>query len=144
MKKELIFVEKKCTGCRLCELMCVLEKEGACGQSPARLKLIETDTLEVYDAKICRQCDEPECQEVCPEEAINRNPSTGALEVDQELCTGCQLCLQACPYEAIFWDAGQQVALKCDLCGGEPVCVASCPKLALLLEPAPESDPSKK
>ena len=143
MKKELNFVENKCTGCRLCELMCVLEKEGACGQSTARLKLIETDTLEIYDVKICRQCDEPECQEACPEEAITRNPSTGVIELDHELCTGCQLCLQACPYGAIFWDTKQQVALKCDLCGGEPVCVTSCPKLALLFEPAPEADPNE-
>ena len=141
MKKELIFLENKCTGCRLCELMCVLEKEGACGQSLARLKLIETDTLEVYDAKICRQCDEPECQEVCPDEAISRNPSTGALELDQELCTGCELCLQACSYGAIFWNANRQVALKCDLCEGKPVCVSSCPKLALLFQ-APVADSS--
>lgn len=140
MKKELIFVEEKCTGCRLCELMCVLEKEGACGQSQARLKLIETDVLETYDAKICRQCEEPECREACPEEAITRNPTTKALEVNQELCTGCQLCVQACPYDAIFWDEDRQVVLKCDLCGGKVICVSSCPKQALLFEPASEDN----
>jgi len=135
MKKELIFVEGNCTGCRLCELMCVLEKEGACGLSRARLKLIESDTLETYDKKICRQCDEPDCQAACPEKAIIRNSSTGALIVDQELCTGCQLCVDACPYEAIFWDTDREVVLKCDLCDGKVFCVTACPKQALLFEP---------
>lgn len=132
MKKELILVEEKCTGCRLCELMCVIKKEGACGQSLARLRLIETETLEVYDPRICRQCDEPECQESCPEEAIRRDPLTGALVLDQALCSGCRMCLEACPYGAIFWDDHREVALKCDLCGGEPACIAACPKEALL------------
>lgn len=140
MKRELIFVEEKCTGCRLCELMCVLEKEGACGQSQARLKLIETDVLEKYDVKLCRQCEEPECQEVCPEEAITRNPTTKALELNQALCTACQLCVQACPYEAIFWDDSRQMVLKCDLCGGKAICVSSCPKQALLFEEASEDN----
>jgi Fe-S-cluster-containing dehydrogenase component len=53
--------------------------------------------------------------------------------IDEELCTGCKDCIEACPLEVMQFDRGRKVAQKCDLCvdrldaGLQPACVASCP-----------------
>ena len=48
------------------------------------------------------------------------------MEIDPERCAGCKMCLLACPYGAIRFDARGRVARKCDLCGGDPQCVKFC------------------
>jgi Fe-S-cluster-containing dehydrogenase component len=40
----------------------------------------------------------------------------GIVVLTEELCSGCQACMDACPYEAIAFDAEQSVARKCNLC----------------------------
>ena len=55
------------------------------------------------------------------------------IYIDTEKCTGCQLCVKACPYGAIRCQDGQ--AQKCELCGGEPECVRFCAPGALRYEP---------
>ncbi len=52
--------------------------------------------------------------------------------VDESLCTGCQTCLTACPYEAIVRDAARRVSRVSEaLCTGCGTCVASCPSDAI-------------
>jgi len=60
-----------------------------------------------------------------------RRNKAGAVVVDEEKCTGCGLCVMACPYGAVRLDPVTGKAIKCDLCGGEPVCVKHCPFGAL-------------
>jgi Fe-S-cluster-containing hydrogenase component 2 len=50
--------------------------------------------------------------------------------VDEEKCTECGECIEACPYEGIFLQGGA-AAMKCDLCEGDPVCVKVCYPMAL-------------
>ena len=52
---------------------------------------------------------------VCPEEAI-RKRDDGIVVMDYDLCTGCQACMDACPYDAISYDHDQNIANKCNLC----------------------------
>lgn len=47
----------------------------------------------------CQHCGNPACLEVCPTSATTKDPETGIVSVDPELCIGCQSCIQACPYE---------------------------------------------
>lgn len=47
----------------------------------------------------CQHCENPACLEVCPTSATAKDPETGIVSVDPELCIGCQSCIQACPYE---------------------------------------------
>ena len=89
----------------------------------------------------CRHCLRAPCMEVCPAEALKRDPSTGAVVVDEALCIGCRDCVFACPFGAIKMEAGK--AIKCDLCGGDPACVRHCPTRALSFV-SPEEEIRKK
>jgi heterodisulfide reductase subunit A len=51
--------------------------------------------------------------------------------IDPDLCSGCQTCIQVCPYSAIDFDAGRMVAeVNEALCQGCGSCAAACPSSA--------------
>ncbi|HJV86701.1 MAG TPA: electron transport complex subunit RsxB [Noviherbaspirillum sp.] len=47
--------------------------------------------------------------------------------IDESLCIGCTLCIQACPVDAIIGAAKQMHTVIPDLCTGCDLCVAPCP-----------------
>jgi electron transport complex protein RnfB len=47
--------------------------------------------------------------------------------IDESLCIGCTLCIQACPVDAIMGAAKQMHTVLPDLCTGCDLCVAPCP-----------------
>lgn len=47
--------------------------------------------------------------------------------IDESLCIGCTLCIQACPVDAIVGAAKQMHTIVYDLCTGCDLCVAPCP-----------------
>jgi heterodisulfide reductase subunit A len=52
--------------------------------------------------------------------------------VDEELCSGCTVCVHLCPYNAITFDEEKKLANISDiLCKGCGVCVAACPAGAI-------------
>lgn len=102
----------------------------------------------------CQHCELPSCMPACPTGAIGRDAS-GEVSIREDLCTGCEACARACPWDniqmgpregkttPIFLDgsgvarlAGQSasVAVKCDLCRGFEVsaCVDGCPVDAIV------------
>ena len=74
---------------------------------------------------VCLQCEEPLCEQACPNGAISYNEK-GTLVVDHELCIGCENCVTACVYGGIEIDPHTLKAIKCDLCWGDPACVKAC------------------
>jgi heterodisulfide reductase subunit A len=55
-------------------------------------------------------------------------------QIDQEICIGCELCLELCPYHAIEKnDEGKPQVIKV-LCKGCGTCGASCPKKAITMQ----------
>jgi len=124
MEKILIVNPDLCIGCRMCEAVCSLVHYGAVGISHARLKVVRYDQAAFFNPVVCMQCEMPYCASACPSRAISKNPETGVVKVSKTKCTGCKMCLTACPFGAMgFID---NVATKCDHCGGKPTCVEFC------------------
>lgn len=119
-KYRLEIDEAACWGCKTCEVACKQEFD-----LPAGIRLISVldDGSEnqdqqphfAYRVSLCRHCDDPPCEAVCPDGAIEKR-SDGIVVMDEGVCSGCQLCLDACPYDAIAFDDRKGRALKCNLC----------------------------
>lgn len=122
-----------CTGCRICELACSATKFGAYAPRRAHITIsIESKGLRGQPT-VCTQCENAPCIHACPTNAIQRDEKIGAVVISEEKCTGCRMCVLACPIEAIYFDVETRKATKCDLCGGAPICVKYCPTTALAL-----------
>ena len=74
---------------------------------------------------VCLQCEEPLCQQACPNGAIAYNEK-GILVVNEDVCIGCMNCVTACIYGGIEIDPQTLKAVKCDLCLGDPACIKAC------------------
>jgi carbon-monoxide dehydrogenase iron sulfur subunit len=121
----------RCVGCRTCEVACSFTHAafGRPGRSRIRIHAAgENRFVQVT----CLQCVNAACVAACPVNALVRNQTTGAIEVDLRRCVGCGLCAQACPFGHMFFDAAVRRPEKCDLCGGNPACAMFCPHGALL------------
>ena len=81
--------------------------------------------------KLCNQCDNPACVQVCPVGATYQTDD-GVVLVDRNWCIGCGYCIMACPYGVRFFHPVHKVADKCNFCyhrisqGMEPACVDCC------------------
>lgn len=117
---------EKCTGCRLCEMVCSLKNEEIIYPDEANIR-IASDELKSYPVT-CSQCLKAPCEESCRKKAIYRSGS-GYLKVDKWGCNQCGLCIGACPFGMIRM--GSDSVIKCDLCDGSPECVAICPTGAI-------------
>lgn len=54
-------------------------------------------------------------------------------EVQEDLCAGCRICQDICPYSATGFDDERQVAvINASLCKGCGTCVATCPSCAIV------------
>ena len=140
-KKYGILIDKeRCIGCEACSIACKIENNasdywikvetqgGADKDTPGgRYPDLTMDFL----PKLCNQCENPPCVESCPEDALQKR-NDGIVILDQELCSGCQACLTACPYNVIIFDENNNVAEKCHFCvhrvdqGLEPFCLICC------------------
>ena len=127
--KRIVWDMAKCTGCRVCEAVCSLVKEGEFNPVKARGKVVRTVEHSIlHKVRVtCLQCEEPNCMAVCPSGAINVN-DRGVKIVNEVKCIGCRMCEMACPVGAIAVNSEKGVSLKCDLCDGleEPQCVKYC------------------
>ena len=122
---------EKCTGCRQCELACSWVQAGAFQPARSVIRVHVFDEQASFAPYTCFQCDEAWCMQACPVNAIDVDEATGAKIVLDEVCVGCKLCVIACPFGTIFFDAGAEVAAKCDLCAGDPACATACPTDAI-------------
>ena len=140
MPQRLKINPQRCLGCRSCELACALENDGVMATGRSRIAVISFMESRAYGLPYhfpttCRQCADAPCLTACPENALIRDRKGGhLLRIDAEQCTGCRLCIGACPYGVIGFDRTSRKARKCELCHGNPACVRICPSGAIQLE----------
>jgi electron transport complex protein RnfB len=59
--------------------------------------------------------------------------------IDEALCIGCTLCIQACPVDAIMGAAKQMHTILPELCTGCDLCVNPCPVDCIVMYPVTEA-----
>lgn len=141
----------KCIGCYTCMAACY-EASKERGKVPkARLTVYNTASGTMPNQ--CHQCDDAPCANICPVGALSF--SNDKIELYEDKCIGCKMCMMACPFGCISVDCEDEeinyfdslsllrmpklhksVAVKCDLCegreGGGHACVEVCPTDALM------------
>ncbi|MCF7981067.1 MAG: 4Fe-4S dicluster domain-containing protein [Pseudomonadales bacterium] len=138
----------RCIGCDTCSVACKMENDIPLGQS--RLRILNPQQTTVFDKPngqypdlemewwpvMCQHCDDAPCVNDCPTYAIHQRED-GLIEIDPEMCVGCQNCGELCPYGAINFNSDIGTSDKCDMCdhrvqeGLQPMCVEVCPTRAL-------------
>ena len=131
MPKLLMISYEKCTGCRLCELVCSVFHEQVSNPSRSRIKVIKWESEGLYIPMSCQQCEDAPCMNVCPVKAISLDDGLGYMKVDYDVCIGCRACVAVCPFGAMSFDVIDKKVFKCDLCEGEPQCVNFCDEKAV-------------
>ena len=123
--------KNKCNGCLSCVVVCSERHTGMSAPSRARIRVLVDPLGGDLDANWCRQCNNAKCAAACPEDAITFDDDLRAWLVDDDLCTACESCVEACPFQAIWIDKYTDKAIKCDLCQGATRCVEICPAAAI-------------
>jgi len=134
-RKFIVCDPSKCVDCGLCELACSATKEGVYNPLFSRIHMARIEP-EISMSIACCLCQEPQCVEACPKNALTQNEETGLIQVHNYgyKCDGCGWCMHTCKWGAIALDPKEGVAMVCDLCEpNEPECVKACPKNALSL-----------
>jgi tetrathionate reductase subunit B len=162
-KKVFVIDIKKCNGCHSCQIVCKDEHVGndwspiAKPQPDAGQFWIElTERVRgtvpkvkvAYRPHLCMHCDNAPCMTACPVEGALYKREDGLVIIDSVKCSGCRNCLDVCPYDAIFYNDGLNLAQKCTGCAHllddgwvEPRCADACPTGALKMM---DEDEAKK
>lgn len=131
-----VFRQENCVGCQACTIACQIHNE-----LPEDVRFRKVDRYEVkrndgmvdvWLSHSCMHCGNPACLMVCPSQAYTVRDD-GLVVLDREKCTGCGLCVSACPYDAVVMLKTDGKAAKCNMCielidqGLKPACVDGCP-----------------
>lgn len=141
MRKTLLFDARECIGCFTCQVACKQEHDLPEGEDWMRISKIGPAKkggrlTMTFAARRCRHCGRPPCRDACPAGAISRR-ADGIVLFNEELCIGCQACMEACPFGAPQYNAEKNVVRACNFCaeridqGRQPSCVHHCPTKAL-------------
>lgn len=138
------FDQSRCYDCKACAVAC--KDWNGLEPGPCKwLRMFEWEEGMLPDVRLyamfgsCYHCEDPACVKACPEGAIFKEDKYGAVLVENEKCTGCRSCYEACPYGAPQFasDEPTEKMSKCTMCldrledGKKPICVMSCPLRAL-------------
>ncbi|MEM2104027.1 MAG: 4Fe-4S dicluster domain-containing protein [Candidatus Bathyarchaeia archaeon] len=162
-RKIMIIDVAKCVGCYACQIACKDEHvdndwtpyakpQPDTGSFWRRVEEMERGSFPkvklTYIPVNCMHCDNPPCIRACRIGAIVKR-ADGATLIQPEKCNGCidiakPLCVNACPYNAIYFNEKLKIAQKCTLCahlldGKDPLyqlevprCVDACQKEAMM------------
>ena len=148
MGKVLVIDLNKCNGCHNCQIACKDEHVGNdwtpyakpqpdTGQFWNKVTDMVRGTVPkvriTYLHDICQHCDNAPCIEACSQKAIYKRDD-GIVIINPEKCRGKKSCIDACPYNVIYFNSDLNIAQKCTFCAHlldkgwkEPRCVDVCP-----------------
>lgn len=160
MQYAMIIDLNRCIGCHSCTVACKAEWNIPADKSRnwvRRLGPAHTPygIAKTYYPGQCNHCNKPVCVDVCPADIRNmtlvepitnktktikvaalwKDPFNGTVQLDYDRCIGCGACVDACPYDALYFnpDLGENgKADKCTFCmprvekGLQPACVQNC------------------
>ncbi len=141
IKYVMLVDTERCVKCDACVTACRAEWNTPLGYSRNWVREVEGSdangmpVLSFLSGR-CNHCDMPPCVASCPTGASYKRED-GMVLIDRELCTGCEFCLDACPYDARYKDPLDGMISKCTFCqprvdaGREPACVEVCFNRAL-------------
>ena len=134
----------RCVGCHACTVACKVMHEMPVGRYWNRVLRIGPNPkeggsgnwpdVEMYFLNLsCQHCATPECVSVCPTGATTK-AENGTVQIDPNVCIGCESCIPACPYGVRYLNEDTGVVETCNLCqdiidSGEvdlPRCVSQC------------------
>ncbi len=141
----------RCIGCNACMISCKQWHDIAPGPVKwMRVYQWERGSFPNIELRVlpipCFHCENPVCADACPNHAIHKEETWGAVLLDPDKCTGARECWRACPYGAPQFDSdkpGTKMS-KCTMCidrlqqGLKPICVLSCSMRALEFGPIDE------
>lgn len=120
-----------CSGCRICEKMCALNHEKKYNPEYSRIRVFQFYPGPIDVPIVCQYCEDHPCINACPTGALIYDGKDFYMKVDEDLCTGCKSCNQACIDKGrggcITFHPHKGIAQVCDLCGGDPACANYCP-----------------
>ena len=116
----------RCVGCQNCELACSFYQIGDFKRERSNIWVSCHPEERFIVTLTCIQCQNPPCMTVCPVSALQRDPKTQAVIVDEKRCIGCRMCMEICPFGNIIMKHERRIVQKCNLCEGDPKCVRFC------------------
>jgi Fe-S-cluster-containing dehydrogenase component len=136
VKHSLTINYERCIGCYACEVSC--QQENNLPRGTTYIHVIKTGPVRVagkltikFVPTRCIHCAEAPCIGSCPVGAITKR-ADGIVIVNDDVCIGCRLCIEACPLAAPQFNPEKNVVGVCNLCIGRlekgltPVCVQHC------------------
>ncbi|MFC1823375.1 4Fe-4S dicluster domain-containing protein [Thermodesulfobacteriota bacterium] len=136
--------QSRCSGCHTCAVACKNWHDLPPG--PLKyLKIYEYEKGHFPNVRMhfqwipCYHCEEPICVDNCPNEAMYKDATYGAVLIEEGKCDGCRICYDVCPYGAPVFESDEAgvKARKCTMCidrleqGNQPICALACPNRAL-------------
>ncbi len=166
-----------CIGCLTCEVICSQEHKKVGLSDAPRIRIFNDAAVKIdpviqaaypdrgsFHQEPCLQCPTAECLYVCPVDALQVEPRTGARFIKEDTCVSCGRCNEACIFPTsdmalatnqgqsqpqtsrITYDPGADTFTKCDLCffrEGGPACVERCPINIRIREGVIKTEPGR-
>lgn len=131
MAKRLSVIDvDRCVGCQACMFACV-RRLGRGGLEESCIHVKSAGGFRKgFVVIVCRACQNAPCARVCPTDALTFREG-GGVRLKPALCIGCENCVEACPFGAVFWDPRSSKPFICVYCG---YCAAYCPYEVIALE----------
>jgi len=123
-KRLFVIDSELCVGCQCCMFACS-RRFGEAGLAKSAIHVRSAGGVERgFVVIVCRGCEDPPCERVCPTDALQRRVNGGGVFLNMDKCIGCGNCVEACTIGAVFWDEEMHKPTICVHCG---LCVGFCP-----------------